>query len=97
MALGLLDEVLSGQRSDAPAGIGARTRLSRGHWAGERAARDILDFARRGRAFGRSEGSSRQGSPAVQSGAALALAATMQTWCDEIGTPVDEITTSVFR
>ncbi len=33
----------------------------------------------------------------MQSGAALALASVMQTWCDEIGTPVDEITTSVFR
>ncbi|MCY7397184.1 MAG: hypothetical protein LH468_13730 [Nocardioides sp.] len=98
VALDLLDEILSGHRSDAPAGIGARTRLPKGHWAGERAARDIVSLARRGRAFA-SLGSliTRQGSPAVQSGAALALAATMQTWCDATDTPVDEITSSAFR
>ena len=32
VALDLLDEILSGQRSDAPAGIGARTRFPKGHW-----------------------------------------------------------------
>jgi hypothetical protein len=39
----------------------------------------------------------KQGSPAVQSGAALALAALMQAWSDLTGTPVDQITPSVFR
>lgn len=98
VALDLLDEILSGQHSDAPIEIGARTRLPKGHWAGERAARDILTLARRRRAF-KAFGSliTRQGSHAVQSGAALALSATMQTWSDAIDTPVDKITPSVFR
>ena len=97
VALDLLDEILSGQRSDAPAGIGARTRLPKGHWVGERAARDILDLARRGRALA-ALGSliTRQGSPAVQSGAALALASVMQAWADLTGTPVDQVTPSAF-
>ncbi len=34
VALDLLDEILSGQRSDAPAGIGARTRIPKAHWVG---------------------------------------------------------------
>ncbi len=97
VALDLLDEILSGQRSDAPAGIGARTRLPKGHWVGERAARDILDLSRRGRAFGALGALiTKQGSPAVQSGAALALAATMQAWADLTGTPVDQVTPSAF-
>ncbi|MEO6470317.1 MAG: hypothetical protein ABIR57_00710, partial [Aeromicrobium sp.] len=69
VALDLLDEILSGQRNDAPPGIGARARLPKSHWVGERAARDILDLARRRRAF-RAFGSliTTQGSQAVQSG-----------------------------
>lgn len=98
VALDLLDTILSGQLADAPAGIAARTRIPKGHWVGERAARDILDLARKGKAFS-ALGSliTRQGSPAVQSGAALALAAAMKTWSEVTGTPVDQVTPSVLR
>jgi hypothetical protein len=98
VALDLLDAVLSGRRDDAPKGLVVRTRLPRGHWVGERAARDILQLAQRGRAFD-SLGSLivKQGSHAVQSGAALALAGTVQTWADLVGEPVDHVTATVFR
>jgi hypothetical protein len=98
VALDLLDTILSGKHSDAPIGIATRTHLPKGHWAGERAARDILDLARKGKAFS-SLGSliTRQGSPAVQSGAALALAATIQAWSELADTPVDQVTRLVFR
>lgn len=53
VALNLLDTLLGTGHPEAPAGIGARTKLPRGHWVGERAGRGILDLARRGRAFPR--------------------------------------------
>lgn len=51
VALGLLDEWLSGRDSQAPAGLAGRARLPRGHWVGERAATDILALAGKARAF----------------------------------------------
>ena len=97
VALDLLDEILSGHHDEAPSGIGARTKLPKGHWVGERAARDVLDLARKGRAFATLDSLiRRQGSPAVQSGAALALAATIQVWSDLTGKPVDQVTPAVF-
>lgn len=97
VALDVLDEILSGRHDEAPSGIGARTKLPKGNWVGERAARDILDLARKGRAFATLDSLiRRQGSPAVQSGAALALAATMQAWSDLTGKPVDQVTPAVF-
>ena len=47
IALGLLDDWLSGQTVDAPAELGERTSLPAGHWNGERAATDILVLAQR--------------------------------------------------
>ncbi len=98
VALDLLDTVLSGNVASAPDGLGPRTRLPKGHWVGERAAGDILNLARKGRAFN-AFGSliTRQGSHSVQSGAAIALAATMLTWSELSGTPVDEVTPNIFR
>ncbi len=52
VALGLLDDWLTGSDPHAPAGLGQRVRLPAGHWLGERAATDILVLARKGRAFG---------------------------------------------
>jgi hypothetical protein len=49
VALGLLDQWLSGRASHAPAGLGDRVRLPAGHWRGERAAVDILALGVRGR------------------------------------------------
>jgi hypothetical protein len=87
VALDLLDTILTGNHPDAPAGIGAKARLPQGHWYGERAARDILDLARRGRAHGALGALiTKQGSHAVQSGAAIA-----------VDHPVDQVTPSVFR
>ena len=98
VALDLLDTILSGRHPESPAGLGAKVRLPKGHWVGERAARDILDLARKGRSFDALGALiTKQGSPAVQSGAALALAALLQAWSDLTGTPVDQITPSVFR
>lgn len=97
VALDLLDEVLSGRHDGAPAGISARTFLPKGHWVGERAARDVLDLARRGRAFS-AHGSliAKQGGRSVQAGAALALAATAQAWSDLTDIPVDRVTPRLF-
>lgn len=93
VALDLLDTILGSGHPEAPAGIGARAKLPKGHWFGERAARDILDLARRGRAFRALDSLMvKQGSPAVQAGAALALAGVMQAWADLVGKPVDQIT-----
>ena len=83
---------------EAPAGIGARAKLPKGQWFGERAARDILDLARRGRAFRALDSLMvKQGSPAVQAGAALALAGAMQAWADLAGEPVDRVALVAFR
>ena len=81
IALGLLDEWLSGHDADAPAGLARLTRLPAGHWTGERAATDILALARKGRAF-RSLDTliTRQGGQHVLYGSALALAAAIQAW-----------------
>lgn len=97
VALDLLDTILGSGHPEAPTGIGGRAKLPKGHWFGERAARDILDLARRGRAFRALDSLiAKQGSPAVQAGAALALAGVMQAWADLVGKPVDQITRAAF-
>ena len=97
VALDVLDTVLGSGHPQAPAGIGARAKLPKCHWSGERAARDILDLARRGLAFRALDSLiAKQGSPAVQAGAALALAGAIQAWADLAGTPVDQVTPLVM-
>jgi hypothetical protein len=77
VALGLLDEWLSGRDTQAPTGLAQHSRLPAGHWRGERAATDILYLAGRGRAFRSLHALiTRQGGQHVLYGAALALAAT---------------------
>jgi hypothetical protein len=92
LALGLLDNWLGGHQPPAPPRLAERVRLPKGHWQGERAARDILALAGQGRAF-RALGSliTRQGGPQVLYGSALALAATVQTWAGDTATPVPEL------
>src|SRR5258705_7137587 len=51
ITLGLLDDWLSGTDPTTPPRLGDRVRLPNGHWRGERAARDILALAGKGRAF----------------------------------------------
>ena len=96
LALGLLDEWLGGHEPAVPAGLAQRVRLPKGHWQGERAARDILALAGKGRAF-RSLGSliTRQGGPQVLYGSALALAATIQAWSVDSATPVPELARTI--
>ena len=47
VALGLLDDWLTGSDPYVPAGLGQRVRLPAGHWLGERAATDVLVLAGR--------------------------------------------------
>jgi len=51
VALGLLDDWLTGEAGQAPDRLGQRVQLPAGQWTGERAATDILVLARKGRAF----------------------------------------------
>lgn len=97
VALDLLDRVLGAGHPDAPKGLAPRVRVPKGHWVGGRAARDILDLAHRGRAFGSLDALiAKQGSPQVQAGAALALTGVMQAWAALVGKPVGEVARSVL-
>jgi hypothetical protein len=98
VTLGLLDDWLGGHDSTTPARLADRVRLPKGHWQGERAARDILVLAGAGRAF-RSLGSliTRQGGPQVLYGSALALAATIRTWSNDTATPLPELARNAIR
>ncbi len=88
VALGLLDQWLTGHDADAPAGLARLTRLPAGHWTGEHAATDILILARKGRAFASLDALiARQGGQHVLYGSALALAAALQAWSRHAGTP----------
>jgi hypothetical protein len=98
ITLGLLDDWLGGHSPNTPARLADRVRLPKGHWQGERAARDILTLASNGRAF-RSLGSliTRQGGPQVLYGSALALTSTIRTWSNDTGTPVPELARTAIR
>lgn len=98
IALGLLDDWLGGHDEVAPARLADRVRLPKGHWVGERAARDILALAAKGQAF-RSLGSllTRQGGPQVLYGSALALTASVHTWSTDTDTPVPELARTLIR
>jgi hypothetical protein len=98
VALGLLDDWLTGSDPHAPAGLGQHVRLPAGHWLGERAATDILVLARKGRAFGSLDTLiARQGGQHVLYGSALTLAAAAQTWAAHSDTPVSEIARTAVR
>jgi hypothetical protein len=98
VALGLLDDWLSGADPHAPGDLGRRVRLPAGHWRGERAAIDILVLARKGRAFS-SLGTliARQGGEHVLYGSALALTAATQTWANAADTPVPDLARTAVR
>ena len=51
VALGLVDQWLSGADAHAPKDLGHRVQRPSGHWLGERAATDILALAHKGRAY----------------------------------------------
>lgn len=98
IALGLLDDWLSGQAPDAPANIAQHAALPAGHWIGERAATDILVLAAKGRAFASLDKLLiRQGSPQVLAGSALALAAVINAWARTTDTPPAQLIKTVIR
>lgn len=92
VALGLMDDWLSGHDPRSPGNLAAGTRLPAGHWVGERAALDILSLARKGRAF-RSLDTliARQGGQQVLYGSGLALTATLQEWARRTGAPIADL------
>jgi hypothetical protein len=98
VALGLLDEWLSGHHPAAPASLARQTALPAGHWTGERAAADILALAAKRRAFGSLHTLTvRQGGQHVLYGSALALAAAARAWSRHTGTPVTELARAEIR
>jgi len=98
LALGLLDEWLSGRDPHAPAGLAQQVRLPAGHWFGERAATDILVLAGKGKAFrSLNKVIARQGGRHVLFGAALAVTAAIQAWSHHAGSPVPDLARTAIR
>jgi hypothetical protein len=98
VALGLLDDWLSGSDPHTPNGLGQRVRLPAGRWPGERAATDILALARKGRAFGALDTLiARQGGKHVLYGSALTLTAAAQTWAADSNTPLRDLARAEVR
>jgi hypothetical protein len=98
VALGLLDQWLTGHDRSAPADLGKLTRLPAGHWTGERAAADIVTLARKGRAFASLDALiTRQGGQHVLYGSALALAAALQAWSQHASTPLPDLARTTIR
>jgi hypothetical protein len=98
VALGLLDDWLSGHDTQAPPGLAQHSRLPAGHWRGERAATDILYLAGKGRAFRSLDALiTRQGGQQILYGAALAWAAVTETWAHHDDTPLHEHVPIVVR
>lgn len=98
LALGLLDDWLSGQHAAVPSNFAALVRLPAGHWFGERAAVNVLGLARKGRAF-ESIGAliTGQGSRQLLAGSALAVAAAVLTWSRANDTPVAALLPTIIR
>ena len=98
ITLGLLDDWLGGHDPTTPARLPDHIRLPKGHWLGERAARDVLALAGQGRAFG-SLGPliARQGGQHVLYGSALTLTAALQAWSNNTGTPVPQLARTAIR
>jgi hypothetical protein len=98
VALDLVDDWLGGGHPDAPANLRQKTRLPAGHWMGERAARDVLTLAAKGRAFRSLDALNiRQGGLHLLYGSALAAAAALQAWADLTGDSVASLTKQHLR
>lgn len=98
LALGLLDDWLSGHHPDVPRNLARQTRLPDGHWFGKRAAADIVALARTGRAF-RSLDTLHLGHSGqeVLYGSALALTTATQAWAQHAAIPMPELTRTIIR
>jgi hypothetical protein len=98
VALGLLDEWLSGHHPNAPAGLAQQARLPAGHWTGERAATDILALASKRRAFRSLHTLTvQQGGRHILYGSTLALAAAAHAWSRHTGTPITDLARAEIR
>jgi hypothetical protein len=87
---------LSGQDPAAPAGLATQARLSAGHWMRERAAIDILNLARKQRAFRSLDALiARQGGQHVLYGSALTAA--LQAWSGRSSTPAADLARAAIR
>ncbi len=92
IALGLLDDWMSGPNPTAPTHLAQHARLPTGHWNGERAATDILVLAAKGKAFGSLDKLLvRRGGHQVLAGSVLALAAAVSSWAQLTDTPPAEL------
>jgi hypothetical protein len=98
LALGLLDDWLSGRHPGAPKNLTAITRLPRGQWFGKRAGTNVLALASKGRSFA-ALGSliTGQGSHQLQAGSALVLAGAISSWSRSSGTPVADLIAREIR
>ncbi len=98
IALGLLDDWLSGQHHSTPTGLAQRTRLPAGHWTGHQTATDILVLAGKGKAFRSLDRLLvRQGGHQVLPGSALGLAASISAWARLTDTPADQLIATLTR
>jgi hypothetical protein len=98
LALGLLDEWLSGRDPNAPTDLAPHTRLPAGHWVGEPAATDVLALAAKGRAFRSLDTLTiRQGGHHLLYGSALALAAATLAWARHTNTTPTDLAAAVIR
>lgn len=98
IALGLLDQWLSGHGPDTPADLSRHTLLPAGHWTGKRAASDILTLASKNRAFQSLDKLiTQQGSPQVLAGSVLTLAAVAETWAQRSDTSRTELIETAIR
>jgi hypothetical protein len=98
VALGLLDEWLSGRDPTAPTNLAAHIRLPPGHWIGERAATDVLALAAKGRAFRSLDTLTvRQGGHHLLYGSALALTAAGLAWARQTRAELAELTATIIR
>ena len=98
LALGPLDQWLSGHDTSAPNGLAKLTQLPAGHWTGQRSATDIITLARKGRAFGSLDSLiARQGGQHVLYGSALALAAALQASAQHTETPLTDLARTIIR
>ncbi len=98
VALGLLDQWLSGRDPHAPAGLAPRARIPGGHWVGERAAVDVLALAGKAKAFRSLDKLTiTHGGYRLLYGAAIALAGATTTWVHNTDTTINDLTATAIR
>ena len=95
VALGCVDQWLAEATAGAPSTLRDTVRLPPGHWEGERAARDVLALARKGRAYSSLDRLTiGHGGLHLLYGSALAVAAALRAWAAAAGEPLANVTTT---